>query len=190
MGAEPLGRTSDGSSVWNLETTAADDGVVDNVFVASSDAAQQVMFTGSDPSPVWGNTIVVRGARLLQVVNLYGEAVTSIGGTEDCAFEAWDSDGSFTALCGVRNDMTGSLVRVVPSTGEVTQLQPSTQTENATTPTETWNAVDSRRSWSGMGLSGLGAIPPDVRDGGTRYSLLSGFANTPHAYAVIFGARN
>jgi hypothetical protein len=182
VGAWPLGRALGGDGYVLLQSADAEGNVTDSIFAMHDGVGTSLQAPGWSPSPVWVMDIVTHTEEGLALTPVFGDTATTFAGTQDCTFRNWNTDGTFDALCGVRDDSAGDLIVVDPGTGG------HVAAEDPDAPVI--NAIDATRTWMGMGTSGWGMTPPVVDNGdGTSSDLGDGFVNTPDSYAVIFGAR-
>ena len=195
-GAAPLGRASDGISMFYVETVATDGEITSWIYRLEEGSAIQVRAGQFDVSPVWGEQLVVYEGGVLSVMDAAGVASShELPALYGCQFQVWNADGTFTVICPTSQDRTGDYYSVNTDTGAMEVLWADADLESLTTdlgPLTEFNWIDSVRRttpwWSGPGIPS--SVPPVVHGPDDAVADLSeGFLNTPDTYQVVFGAR-
>lgn len=195
--ARPLGRASDGSSLFLLETVATNGEITSTIYREDGDSFVAIHAGQFDASPVWEDWIVVYENDVLNVVDAMGiESTHELTQLAGCSFDVWNGDSTFTATCPTSQDRTGNIYAVNPENGATDLIWADADLDSLTTdlsPLTAFNWIDAnRRSTNIQPFGGqYYAVPPDVYGPGDEVADLSAdFVNIPDQYTMIFGTRN
>ena len=194
---EPLGKISNGDSLFLAITVDSQSKYTDHVFRTFNNTAVPVTSGRFDVSPVWGDRLVVTTDEAFTFLDGDGTPPADVPAPPDCVFDFWNSDGTFVAACGVSTGDVTEYLQVNPDSGESTVLWSGQggSTSSALPPTfGEIRAIDQVRSWSGVGIGfapGYPAQPPILLENGEKVAdLAEGFSQAPQAYGIIFGLQH
>lgn len=193
-GVAPLGKLSNGDSLFLAITVDSNSDYTDHVFRTFNNTAVPVTAGRFDVSPVWGDRLVVTTDEAFTFLDADGTPPADIPAPPDCAVDFWNTDGTFVAMCGFSTGNISEYLQADPESGTSTVLWDNQDGGNASGPSDAIGeirAIDQVRAWSGVGLGvtpGFPMQPPVLYENGKQVAdLAEGFSEAPKSYGIIFG---